>query len=318
MIARNEAHVIQRCFESLAGVVDCIYLADTGSEDETIRVALQVADQLGILIIFERHEWVNFGHNRTQAMRWAEETFLKLEWHLIVDADDVVAGSLPPREALIGCDGWRLRVNHAGYSYERPHLLRADGKWRYRGPIHEFAERAGACKMGSLDSLTYEVVGGGARSRDHDKFKRDAEDILRFLVSLRPEDEDLRPRLQYYLGQSYKDAGMKTEAIEAFRQRMILEGYAQERYMAAVHCAWMTHRYQRAAWAQYAFEEDQDRPEAPYLIASGFAEAEQYLNAFPWAHYAATRSETMPHALFYDPRTIEWARNLEIEIRGKL
>ena len=38
MIVRNESHIIERCLNSVKGIVDCVAICDTGSTDNTVAI----------------------------------------------------------------------------------------------------------------------------------------------------------------------------------------------------------------------------------------------------------------------------------------
>ena len=85
MIVKNEAPVIRRCLESVRPLIDTWVIVDTGSSDGTqdiIRSAL--ADMPGELV---ERPWVDFAHNRSEALRLARE---RADYTLIIDADDTL------------------------------------------------------------------------------------------------------------------------------------------------------------------------------------------------------------------------------------
>ncbi len=72
MIVKNEAHVIQRCLATVRPIIDHWVIVDTGSTDGTqdiIRAAM--ADMPGSLV---ERPWVDFAHNRSEALRLADRT----------------------------------------------------------------------------------------------------------------------------------------------------------------------------------------------------------------------------------------------------
>jgi len=83
MIVKDENHVITRCLESVKSLIDYWVIVDTGSQDgtqDTIKNFLK--DIPGEL--YER-PWVNFGHNRNEALALAQD---KSDYILFIDADD--------------------------------------------------------------------------------------------------------------------------------------------------------------------------------------------------------------------------------------
>ncbi|MBD3345020.1 MAG: glycosyltransferase [Chitinivibrionales bacterium] len=91
MIVKNEASILSRCLKSAAPVADEIIVVDTGSEDDTTKVA----EQFGARVI--RSEWRNdFSYARNISIDHASG-----EWILWLDADDFIPPeSIEPLEKL--------------------------------------------------------------------------------------------------------------------------------------------------------------------------------------------------------------------------
>lgn len=78
MIVKNEENTLGRCLESVKDIVDEIIIVDTGSTDDTIRVA----KKYGAKIFF--YKWDNsFANARNYSLSKASK-----DWILIMDADD--------------------------------------------------------------------------------------------------------------------------------------------------------------------------------------------------------------------------------------
>src|SRR5207253_8341109 len=85
MIVKNEAAVIGRCLDSVKGIINHWVICDTGSTDGTQQV---IEESLrGIPGQLEQVPWVDSGHNRTQALKFAKG---KADYHLLIDADMTV------------------------------------------------------------------------------------------------------------------------------------------------------------------------------------------------------------------------------------
>ena len=170
----------------------------------------------------ELHErpWVDFAHNRTEALALAAP---HTEYLLVVDADDVLVSapdfSLPP----LTHDAYSLTVWDVNLRYERVHLVRAACDWRYEGVLHEYLVCDRPHSQSHLSGLNYRRLGGGARSLNPDKFLHDAAVLQAAL-----EREPNRARYVFYLGQSWRDAGRPQEALAAYRRRASMGGWAEE------------------------------------------------------------------------------------------
>src|SRR5574340_542399 len=86
MIVKNESKVIERCLASVKPIIDTWVIVDTGSTDGTQAIVREFLKD----IPGELHErpWVNFGHNRNEALELARG---KADYLLLIDADDKLA-----------------------------------------------------------------------------------------------------------------------------------------------------------------------------------------------------------------------------------
>lgn len=253
LIVKDEAHVIRRCLESVRPFVDAFVIVDTGSTDDTFRLCLGMLDAWDAMGTVQRRPWVNFAHNRNEALDLAREMFSRSipaaevlgqdpVYALTIDADEVLVGDAPIMRSLPATDrdepdGYRIPVDYAGTRYERLALIRLDRSWRWVGPVHEYLELEGA-NVGTLTAPSIRVYHEGARSRDPETYRKDAA-----LLETALETEPDNPRYQFYLGQSYKDAGALEAALEAYQIRADNPaGYADERFISLLQIARLTDR----------------------------------------------------------------------------
>src|SRR5215210_7335079 len=121
MIVRDEAEVIERCLDSVAGLIDTWTICDTGSEDGTPELIEKRLE--GIPGTLHRTAWQDFGHNRSELMKLAKGT---AEYLLLIDADMTieVRGPLPELTA----DAYELR-HEGSLGYWIPRLVRGSLDW---------------------------------------------------------------------------------------------------------------------------------------------------------------------------------------------
>lgn len=221
MIVRDEAHVIERCLDSVRPLITRWCIVDTGSTDDTpARIEAALADLPGTL---HRRPWVDFGHNRSESLALAagQGDFL-----LLIDADETLAiadGFRLPEDRDV--QAWMIRQRIAGgqFEYDLPKLLRADHPWRFEGVVHEYLASERPFRRAALPGLVQVGHYDSARNRGGDKFTQDIELLERALA----EQPD-HARHRFYLAQSLRDAGRLPEAIDAYRKRAELGGWEEE------------------------------------------------------------------------------------------
>jgi glycosyltransferase involved in cell wall biosynthesis len=223
MIVKNEAKVIARCLESVKPILSSWVIVDTGSTDGTQAIIRSVMKD----IPGELHErpWKDFGHNRTEAIELARG---KGDYLFVIDADDVLA--IGPRFVMpkLTKDCYQLKVEDAGTGYLRVHFFRSDLDYRYAGVLHEvLLSAAGNRSMGRIDGMIYQRTGGGARSVNPNKYRRDAEVLAAALAA-----EPTNARYAFYLAQSWRDAGELEKAIAAYEHRAQMGGWEEEIYFS--------------------------------------------------------------------------------------
>lgn len=150
LIVKNEAHVLPRCLGSLQGVADEIVVVDTGSTDDTPRIA----ESFGARVY--HFEWTgDFAVARNESLRYALG-----EYVLVIDADEFL-----PKE-----DGVRLRQ---ALQERRADAYTVD-LVNYLGSVARFVRspgvrvvrvfRRGFSYMGSIhEQILYDVIAKGGQ-----------------------------------------------------------------------------------------------------------------------------------------------------------
>ena len=226
MIVKDEAHVIARCLTSVRPFIDWWIVADTGSSDGTQEQVRRALDGLpGELV---ERPWVDFGHNRQEVLDLARSSAHRRtdDYALWLDADEQLVGE-PADLPRLAHDGYQLQVEYDATRYRRLAVVNLDKDWRWVGPIHEYLDLPGA-DLGDLAVPRVLVSHDGQRARDPDTYRRDAALIQKAL-----ETDPDNPRLQFYLAQSWKDAGELEQALASYRTRVAnAAGWSQERWHA--------------------------------------------------------------------------------------
>ena len=235
MIVKNEAHVIRRCLDSVRPIISHWVIVDTGSTDgtqEVIRAAM--ADIPGQLV---ERPWVDFAHNRSEALRLARP---RGHYSLIIDADDelvIPAGFTMPK---LDAPAYRLTILDSFTRYQRVQMVSNALPWLYRGVLHEFLDCAVDSGRGSLP-LAMRRGEDGARHRDPDTYKRDAV-ILE--AALKTEtDPFLIARYTFYFAQSYRDSNDFENSLKYYLQRAELGFWHEEIYISLLSAAYIMEGY---------------------------------------------------------------------------
>lgn len=248
MIVKNEAHIISRAIRSIVDHVDYILVCDTGSDVEQQRDMIK---QLEAIIEAEGvaenwdficREWRDFAWNRTEAMRAAEDIWPDVNYIYMIDADDYITQWDVP--GLMTADAYHVTVINGNITFPRLQMFKAHIGWRYRGVVHEFPQLPAEVYTPGPGNLPIRVVStrDGARSQDPDKYMNDATLLAKAIIDER--DTDLLPRYQFYLAQSYDNAGDTENALIWYDIRADNDlGYTEERYVSL-------YRYARIRYAQ--------------------------------------------------------------------
>lgn len=240
MIVKDEVKVLPRLFSSVKDYIDYYVIVDTGSTDETIALIRREMEQYGLPGEVHEREWKNFGFNRQQALELAVQAD-KCEWVLFVDADEELGVSDPKfYEKLEPGVSYNIEKHHSGERYAVPQLININAnEWRWEGPVHEYIVRVAGPERSETRHDVWIIYHSGEGARSHgvsqeEKYLRDAKILEEYLME-HPGD----PRSQFYLGQSYKDAGHFEKAYEAYQKRVELGGWIQERFMAQLNTGQM-------------------------------------------------------------------------------
>lgn len=264
MIVKNEARVIERALRSALRFMDTWCIVDTGSTDDTISIIHRVALECGKPGVLAERPWVNFGHNRTEALTLAREY---MDWIWMLDADDTIDGD-PISVSDLSSDesGYNVEIHHGTMKQQRPHVFNSRFRWDYIGAVHEYAHCAAKRATKCLPSTIWVTARTeGARSQDPQKYLKDAELLEAEIAS---GGADLSRSL-FYLAQSYRDGGNRPKAKEVYERRIAHGGWIQETYMAYVNCMELSETLEeKLAYAWKAQNLVPTRREAVYDVLS--------------------------------------------------
>ena len=312
MIVRDEEAVIQRALQSALPFVSTWLIVDTGSTDRTRDIIRETMAGLSGQLV--ERPWVNFGHNRTEALALCEG---RMDWAIMLDADDNLEGVPPPpeiwqREEL---DGIAIRIKHNDIWHQRVQAFRMGRGWVYKGVLHEYpaCERVAQPVIGLLPRETYMVTRcEGVRSRNPRKYLDDAA-VLEAELARNPGDA----RTLFYLAQSYRDAGLAAEASQNYARYLDGSGGTdQERYVAILSLMnLVAEPATKLALAWRAVDLCPQRVEAPFLILQTWRQRGWPVTAQVWALARAVENRRADVGwLFVNQSVYEWGFDNEIAV----
>ena len=309
MIVKNEAPNIQRCLESVAPFINYYVICDTGSTDNTKEIIKNFFDSKGISGEILDHEWKDFGHNRSLAIEACEG---KAQWALMIDADDMISGTLPVEKFNDELDGYVVKIQRGEFVWYRAQLFNiGKTKWWYEEPLHEYAICRQPMNVQKLEGdYAWDVRTEGCRSRqfgnDIEKYKNDYEILKKYLA-----EDPKQPRKQFYAAQSAFDSRMFDIAEQEYIKRTELESWAEEVYFSWLRVGMCRTILEKPIEMitdamMRAYETKPDRAESLYHLSCIYRKYGRPRNAFLVASMGLTIPPPQNDILFVDMANYRW------------
>ena len=207
MIVRDEESVLRRCLSSAASIADEIIVVDTGSVDQTRKIALEYTQKV------YPYDWTDdFSAARNFSFSKAE-----MEYCFWPDADDVLTPenqdkfsrlkeTLSPDVDVVMMP-YHTAFDSSGkptFSYYRERLVRNCPAYRWKGKVHEAIVPCG--------KVIYSDI-----AVEHHKIKpADPDRNMKIYQNQLSHGETLTPREQFYYGRELYYHGEYMEAIQVF------------------------------------------------------------------------------------------------------
>ena len=215
MIVKNESKVICRMLETVAPLVDCYCICDTGSTDDTKELITAFFRTKGIPGKLIEEPFVHFAHNRNVALRACEGMS---DYILLMDADmKLEMGDFNKDELVL--DAYSVYQGNEHFYYQNTRLVKNNGTCNYLGVTHEYVDKA-SVPLDKTKLFIRDVGDGGCKSN---KFERDVE-----LLSKGIAEEPTNIRYYFYLAASFYALGKFDEAIVMYTKRIGMGGWHQE------------------------------------------------------------------------------------------
>lgn len=225
MIVKDEEHIILECLESVAPLIDYWVICDTGSTDNTKTIIKEFFEEKGIPGELHEKEWVNFGHNRSEALDLCDG---HTDYIFMIDADDRVVGNLkwPPN---MDSKAYEVRLQRGTLEWWRIQVFKNNGTWMYDGVLHEYPrlKEKSDLKIHKLfGDYHIEARTLGARNVGQTAIEKYTKDAIMLEEALKEDPNNVRH--QFYLAQSYFDSKQWEKSIEAYMKRAQMKGWEEE------------------------------------------------------------------------------------------
>lgn len=316
MIVKNEEKTIVDTLRSFLPHVDAAMVVDTGSTDDTYRLALNELrdrDNVGGWGGFRlcQDEWQDFSTNRNRILEsaslvWGNREFC---WLFMVDADSRLGGGPELRAFLEDRTkrtqhSYQVRVQVSTTVLPQHRIFRSDSDWRYVGVAHEVPVSRAGYKPGEIVPR----VGISYMGTDRvDKPKQWRWMVDVFTAELAKNVNDSRSR--FYRGQSLELLGEHPQAISDYLWRWgatrTPDPHPDERWEAGLRAAELV--FDRGSWTdeehpQEILEElvrlKPWRAEAWYSLARVYDHLGEKHKAYTCALFAY-RLQVPTHDLFF-------------------
>ena len=229
MIVRDEEKNLERCLQSVREAVDEIIILDTGSTDQTKKIAAKYTTHV------DDYAWQDdFSAARNASLALATKPFI-----LWLDADDVIEA--PQLEKLIALKGQLhdgidavMMPYHYAFSqdgtpslvFDRERIVRREAGFALAGAVHEAISVSGSVIRENIVIRHTGEHGADSNARN-----------LRIYAAQMVRGERLSPRDQYYYARELKSAGRLEQAEQAFAAFLSEVGWQVNRLDAQIQRA---------------------------------------------------------------------------------
>ncbi len=283
MIVKDEIPVIRRCLASVKHLIDYWVIVDTGSSDGTQSFIRDFLKEIpGVL--YER-SWVNFGHNRNEALNLAKD---KGDYLLFIDADEFLVIENDFTFSELTADVYFVLTRSDLESFYRQLFVATQIDWRWNGALHETLSSSQIKNGMILQGITNVVTHEGHRSKDSNKYLKDSVLLEEMLA-----DDSTNERILFYLAITYADAQNYELALKTFEKRASMGGDPEQKFYSLLSIALLQeamHLDSELFMRSYdqAFQFRPTRAEPLYYMARYYMSIQAYLLGYLLSQHALT------------------------------
>lgn len=312
MIVKNEANSLPILWASVKNVVDEWIVVDTGSTDDTPKIARDLGakvfeageqfcetltkehvkffEKYGVQVK-EGEKVFHFGKARNFSFKQATKDYI-----LWLDADDVLVNSAKMQRIIDeNLDPKKQLGLHLLYKYEldeylnsivehyRERVVPNNGTFEWHGRIHEIIVPTLETEYIHVKGTDCHVLHTSEGERKRESGERNTKSLL---LDLFEQGKNQDPRTLFFLAESLKIAGHLEKSLELFKDYIKLSGWDEERCLASVRISsgyMVKGDYSTAL--KWAFNAVKERPDFPmgysaacqaYFALDEFAHAERF------------------------------------------
>jgi tetratricopeptide (TPR) repeat protein len=287
LMIKNESKIIERCLKRALEHVDAISILDTGSTDDTLRVAQAFLKGAEKPFKISVEPFKNFGYNRTISFQKAQDLCNDLGWDadmtytMAVDADMLIKPSAAFKDFKLDGSkvaGYNVIQQNGNLKYYNTRFMRCSYNWKCIGATHEYWSGDPTEQIPIEIFYIDDVNDGGCKS---DKYERD----IRLLTEEIKENPN-NGRAHFYLAQTLRDSGKFKEAIEHYKRRIEIGDAWEELWYAHYQLAkcyeGLDLPEEMEAWALKAFKMNPARAEPLYYLLKYFKDRYEHFKAYQY------------------------------------
>lgn len=313
MIVKNEAPIIERCLQSVAPLIDCYCICDTGSTDNTCALIEEFMQKANIPGRILQQPWQDFGHNRTQSAIAAKQALNELgmaleeSYLLLLDADMVLISHQFKKEDLCQNHYSICQKKDDIYSYQL-RLAKADFPLEAKGIVYETWNVDKTFRINEL-----QIIDRDDSSCKIDKISREKKALEE---ALKVEPTNRRYVFYYALLQEMMKA--PDEAIKWYQMRTTLRGDIEEIWYSYYRLGALFEGKNQweTAFQHYleAYQVNPQRAEPLLKIATHYRQLQQYHIATTFARLGKTVAFPQDQNLFINKACYDYLLDEELSL----